>query len=209
MLKRLLASLIFLALVPQAYAEEAPEFYVLAMSWSPAYCAERGRSADPTQCGVRQPFRFIVHGLWPQGSEGSLHFCEREDARLSQSLEDEMLDIMPSLALIQHQWRKHGVCSGKSAEDYFALTRRAFERVSVPSAFEEMMIPFRARPEAIERTFIEANPGLERDMIAVSCQRDTFREVRICMDADLNFVRCPEVDQAGCRGRNIGVLAPR
>ena len=51
-------------------------------------------------------------------------------------------------------------------------------------------------PIEIERAFAEANPGLRPEMMAVSCGRRVFQEIRICLDRDLrNFRQCPEVDR--------------
>ena len=54
------------------------DFYVLALSWSPSYCAAvREKTPDrlpQPQCGER-PFSFVVHGLWPQYERGFPSFC--------------------------------------------------------------------------------------------------------------------------------------
>ena len=205
----LAALLLVAALLP--LSEEArgeADFYVLALSWSPAFCALKGYDAPREQCDVREPFRFIVHGLWPQDDEKRLANCPNPQGRLSERIEDSMRDIMPSAGLIQHQWRKHGTCSGLDQQGYFALTRKAYEKIKIPQSFESMAVAFRARPEAIERAFIDANPGLQANQIAIICESATFREVRICLDGDLNFKSCPAIDRNGCQGRPIGVIAP-
>ncbi|MBV6657046.1 MAG: hypothetical protein KI785_04680 [Devosiaceae bacterium] len=52
------------------------DFYVLALSWSPAFCASPdGRDAD-RQCGPGADFGFITHGLWPQFEDGWPSFCQ-------------------------------------------------------------------------------------------------------------------------------------
>jgi ribonuclease T2 len=58
-------------------------------------------------------------------------------------------------------------------------------------------------PEAVERAFVAANPGLAPDMVAVTCDRTRLREVRICMDKDLRFRACAEVDRQACRRQEI------
>jgi ribonuclease T2 len=37
----------------------------------------------------------------------------------------DYLDLLPSMGLIGHQWRKHGSCSGLTQRDYFDVTRAA------------------------------------------------------------------------------------
>lgn len=199
---------LWLALVAPLQAEE-PDHYVLALSWSPAYCHLRGEDAAPRQCLAGEPYRFIVHGLWPQGPGGThLNFCSAKQA-LPLQVEEAMLDIMPSRELVRHQWRKHGSCSGLAPQAYFDLTRRAFARVQVPRAFAEMVMPFRAGPQAIEQAFIAVNPDLAPDMLAVTCEEGLMREVRICLDSELGFRACPALDRSGCSARRLGVLAPR
>src|SRR5262245_819748 len=48
------------------------DYYLLALSWSPTYCAERRGTAYDQQCDVRQgrPYAFVLHGLWPQNERG-------------------------------------------------------------------------------------------------------------------------------------------
>ena len=41
------------------------DFYVLSLSWSPTFCADKG-DGNRGQCGIEKDFRFIVHGLWPR-----------------------------------------------------------------------------------------------------------------------------------------------
>ena len=46
------------------------DFYVLALSWSPSYCASFGDRANRQQCEADDPLGFVVHGLWPQFTTG-------------------------------------------------------------------------------------------------------------------------------------------
>ncbi len=50
----------------------------------------------------------------------------------------EMADIMGNSGLAWHQWKKHGTCSGLSARDYFALSRRAYAAVNRPEIFRKL-----------------------------------------------------------------------
>ena len=94
------------------------DFYVLALSWSPSYCAasaERAPNRAPDQqCGGR-PFAFVVHGLWPQYDKGFPSFCQVPAPRLFRGIVEANLDLMPSPRLIFHDWDRHGTCSGLGA----------------------------------------------------------------------------------------------
>ena len=180
------------------------DFYVLSLSWSPTWCAGNDAGGRTQQCRRGEDNGFIAHGLWPQNERGYPEFCPtRQPDRVPESLGRTVLDIIPSMGLIGHQWRKHGSCSGLGQKDYFAVTRAAFERVDIPAALTPQRGGSRLSPDAVEAAFIAANPGLDRKGIAVTCEGGRLEEVRICMTADLSFRTCPAVDRAGCRAKSI------
>ena len=185
------------------------DFYVLALTWSPAYCLAAGDRANPQQCAEDRDLGFIVHGLWPQFESGYPEFCaSREPDRVPTALGRRFLDIVPTMGLIGHQWRKHGTCSGLSQKDYLATLRAARSRVAIPDDFALEKLPAEIDAFAAENAFISANPGMQRDGIAISCERGMLREVRICMTPSLEFRSCGEVDRAGCTIRNLDVPEP-
>jgi ribonuclease T2 len=183
------------------------DFYVLALSWSPTYCAEAGERADRTQCGGPRPFAFVLHGLWPQHERGFPRACATTERGPSRRLVESMLDVMPSPSLVRHQWRAHGTCSGLDAATYFQRARAARQLVATPPAYQALDRDLMISPDEVERAFMAANPGLEPGMIAVDCQRRRLREVRICLSKTLAFRPCPEVDRRACRSDRV-VLPP-
>ncbi len=207
-----LFALILAGLLPLPAQADQPgkfDFYVLSLSWSPTYCSQEGRkNANPHQCDVREPFRFVVHGLWPQYERGFPESCPGRPERIDRRIAREMEDIMPSHSLVFHEWRKHGTCSGLDPEDYFALTRRAFEKITIPGAFARLDKRGKAAPATVEKAFRLANPGLDEDEMAVTCVRGELEEVRVCLTKDLQFRSCPSVDRAGCRAPSLSVPAP-
>lgn len=182
------------------------DFYVLALSWSPSYCAAEGRDADRRQCGPQGPKGFVVHGLWPQFERGYPASCPTgEPLEVPRQLLSSVLDIVPSAGLAAHEWRKHGTCSGLGQADYFKVTREAWKRVRIPPALGGGQ----ANPAELENAFIRANRGLTRDAIAVTCDRQYLREVQICLTKSLDFRPCPEVDRSGCRKPRAAMPAKR
>ncbi|CUA92165.1 ribonuclease T2 family protein [Pannonibacter indicus] len=208
----LLPVLLLLPITADAQDSNRPgafDFYVLALSWSPAYCELNRRRADPQQCGDGKNYRFIVHGLWPQRERGWPDYCPLpRDLPPSAGDIRSMLDIMPSQGLIQHQWRKHGTCSGLPPSDYFSKTRQAFEKIRIPETFTRMTRRGRISPEGAEAAFAAVNPGLTREGMAVSCNRGILTELRICLTKDLEFRACPSVDRSGCRASSLDVPPP-
>lgn len=185
------------------------DFLVLALSWSPSYCASEGEHANAQQCDASRSHGFVVHGLWPQFERGYPSDCPTDrPLGVPRSLSDSMLDIMPSTGLIRHEWKKHGTCSGLSQKDYFKLTRMAFGTVAIPGAFRAARDIRSVDPDSVEDAFKTANPGMSGNAIAVTCDRRYLRDVRICMTRDLaGFVSCPEVDDDGCE-RKTAVMPP-
>ncbi len=177
------------------------DFYVLALSWSPTFCEAAGERGTPpqNQCGVR-PFSFVVHGLWPQYEKGFPEFCQVPAPRLNRDLMQSMLDLMPAPGLIYNEWDKHGTCSGLGPRGYFDAVRKARAIVKIPEPYLDLKDPLAVSPDALEDAFVKANPGLSRDAIAVTCDNRRLREVRICLDRDLRFRSCHEIDTRGvCR----------
>jgi ribonuclease T2 len=184
------------------------DFYVLSLSWSPSFCLTEAGRQERLQCGPARRHGFIVHGLWPQFERGWPEFCvSDEPAEPPRSLVESLVDIMPSPVLIAHQWRKHGSCAGLDQESYFATLRRARDRVSIPEALERSDRRLYASARTIEEAFIAANPGLSAAGIAISCEDDRLKEVRICLTRQLDFRRCHEVDRRGCTDPRLAVPA--
>jgi ribonuclease T2 len=201
----LFAALLVSACPRLAVAQGVPgdfDFYVLALSWSPSFCAIDGGGQ---QCsGGRHGF--VVHGLWPQYERGYPEYCASTmDDWVSSELVDSLRDIMPGGGLVGSQWRKHGLCSGLEQSNYFDLARQAYEKVTIPQAFLASGSARSVPPSSVETAFIDANPGLVSQGIAVTCKHNALSEVRICLTRNLQFRECPEVDQDGCRASRINV----
>lgn len=184
------------------------DFYVLSLSWSPSWCLENDPSGRSMQCDPDNNHGFIVHGLWPQNERGYPEFCRtRESDRVPEALGRTLFDIMPSMGLIGHQWRKHGSCSGLSQRDYFAVLRTARERFVIPPALQSVASDQKTNAAQIETALTSANPGLRADALAVICSSGRVDEVRICFNKDLSFRACGEIDRGGCKAKNLNLPA--
>ncbi|MBW9087834.1 ribonuclease [Rhizobium wenxiniae] len=186
------------------------DFYVLSLSWSPTFCATNKGGRNDQQCGLDKQYRFIVHGLWPQHEKGYPDFCRTsEPERVPRGLGETMFDIMPSMGLVGHQWRKHGSCSGLGQKAYFEKVRAAFERVEIPADLSSGNRPLTFSADEIEQKFLGANPGMSRKGIAASCEGRQLEEIRICLSKDLQFRDCAEVDRRGCTISQINLPPAR
>lgn len=171
------------------------DYYALVLSWSPTYCASLRRDSYDPQCHRRdgRRYAFVLHGLWPQHERGWPENCPtRQRPFVPQPLIDSMLDIMPSSRLVIHEYRKHGTCSGLTPEGYYGLSRRLYSSVKIPQRFVMPNDDFTISPDAVVRAFVDANPALKSDMMAVSCggPGNRLREVRICFSRDGVPTRC-------------------
>lgn len=186
------------------------DFYVLALSWSPTFCATGGEERSPQQCRDGAGLGFVVHGLWPQYVSGYPSDCAFGTRNPSRLALDSARGVYPDEGLARYEWRKHGTCSGLPPSAYFDAVRAARDKVAIPASLTSADPGDRFTARDIERAFVDANRGLRPDMISLSCRRDMLEEVRICIGKDLrSFVTCPQVDRAGCRSRQISLPPPR
>lgn len=166
------------------------DYYVLALSWSPNWCALTGDARGSPQCAPGRDHGWILHGLWPQYAAGWPQSCQTGEAPPSRRMTAEMADIMGTPGLAWHQWNKHGTCSGLSAQGYFALSRAAYGQVNRPEMLRKLTRPVRLPARLIEEAFLQANPALEAEGLTVTCKDGHIEEVRICLSKALAPVRC-------------------
>lgn len=176
------------------------DYYVLSLSWSPTWCGGKVGHTDGEQCGGPRRYGFVVHGLWPQYSRGGYPAQCVATPPVPAQVVDDMLPLMPSRKLIQHQWSRHGTCDGAAPAEYFDRTRQAYERLRIPKPFQAPDLPQSMPVEQVEKLFVAANPGLDRKGMAVVCRGHQAAEVRLCLDRDLNFRACGRDVRPRCKG---------
>lgn len=208
----LLAALATLIAAPVlAEGEQAGDFdyYVMALSWSPNWCALEGAGRFAPECDDGAGLGFTLHGLWPQYESGWPSYCRTTARDPSRSDSAAMEDVMGSAGLAWYQWKKHGRCSGLAAADYYATARRAFAAITQPPVFGQMDRRLQLPAEVVEAAFLESNPGLSRDQITITCADGHIQEARICLTKDLQPRRCgPDVIR-DCRMRDAVMEPPR
>jgi ribonuclease T2 len=173
------------------------DYYLASLSWSPTYC--ESNPDDREQCG-RRGYGFILHGLWPQYEQGGGPQNCAGDERPGHQTIARTLAIMPSRRLIEHEWRSHGRCSGLAPDAYFELADRAYAAIRIPPSMSTAAKPRSMTAEQLRAEFVEANPGMQINMLAVNCDGDKLDEVRICLDETLQMRSC---------GRNVRMRCPR
>ena len=179
------------------------KYYVLSLSWSPEFCRSHLGNKEP-QC--KQHREFIVHGLWPECGTGNPQSCEN-GGPVDAIDKEKIYAYMPSDFLIQHEWDKHGTCSGLTRSAYFDLTGNLFGKLKFPR------LSGAPKADKIEALFMENNPGLDADEIYLSCTENgpkksssTLDEVRICFAKDTHeFTRCEDARDTCRKLRKVTV----
>lgn len=189
------------AVFPFWAAAEDFDYYVVALSWSPNWCALEGEARGAQQCAPDQDHGWILHGLWPQFEQGYPEFCQTAARPPSRQMTQAMADIMGSSGLAWYQWRKHGSCAGLEARDYYALSRAAYASVTRPPILRALTEEVRIAPAVIEQSFLEANPNLTADQITVTCRAGHIQEVRICVQKDLSPRTCAADTRRDCTAK--------
>ena len=166
------------------------DYYVLALSWSPTWCALEGDARGSPQCDAEYDFGWVLHGLWPQYEDGWPSYCPTRERNPSRTRTRQESDLFGSSGSAWHQWNKHGRCSGLSADEYYALSREAYGRVTRPGLFRKLEDPVRLPAAVVEQAFLEENPELRADQITITCKSGRIQEARICLTRDLELRRC-------------------
>jgi len=164
------------------------DFYVYSMSYQPEFCRENDDKFD----GCRAPEddwkgQLTIHGLWPSRNDGTWpSACSDEKLDLSIVMSDGLSQNWPNIkalspdaaghtAFWDHEWSKHGTCSGLSQQDYFNTALDLL--LSTPSIVKESYGSLAKREE------LEADPYLGGDMSMFVCkQGDFLSEVRVCYE---------------------------
>lgn len=165
----------------QNHKAGAFDYYVLALSWSPSWCALEGDARDSDQCDARHDHGWILHGLWPQYENGYPQFCQTAKSPPSRSMTRDMADIMGTPGLAWHQWKKHGTCTDLEARRYYEASRAAYKQINRPDILRRLTKEISVAPKVIEQAFLEANPGLMADQITITCKQGHIQEARICL----------------------------
>jgi ribonuclease T2 len=214
-LSRVFVTLVLALVLATGAAARAPQqnragvfdYFVLALSWSPSFCASDAGQRDDTQCAPGRSFAFVVHGLWPQYKQGWPENCATDEAWVTQDNIDAMMGVMPSKKLIIHEWKKHGACAGVSQSDYFRAIRLLFEKVKIPARYLSPTADVVTTPAQLVTDFVKTNKGLSLDMLSVQCgnaqDRARLSELRVCLDKRGNFAACGENELRSCRAKTL------
>ncbi|MCH8467791.1 MAG: ribonuclease T [Roseinatronobacter sp.] len=194
---------------PEAAATDG--YLVLAVSWTPSWCASEGDDRKAARCAPGAGAGWLVHGLWPQHDSGGWpEFCPTDHPTPTSANLRAMEDIMGASGLAAHQWRKHGSCTNLAPAQYFEQTRRAFAALDFPPSLRAEGRAQRIRPDDLMAEFRAANPGIGPDMAVLTCRAGQAQELRLCLRHDLTPRRCDDALLArACRAGQVELPALR
>jgi ribonuclease T2 len=174
------------------------DYYLLTLSWSPEYCHSH---PTDTECSGAKHYGFVVHGLWPEFQNGGgPENCSNAPGLANPAT---MLDIMPDLGLIQHEWTTHGTCSGLSATDYFNLIRKAFTSLRIPAQFAAPTTQLVMSPLQVKQSFEQLNANWKDVDIMINCTGNYLQELEFCLTKNLGAMACSA--PRDCNARTIRI----
>ncbi|HZD33149.1 MAG TPA: ribonuclease T2 [Candidatus Angelobacter sp.] len=166
------------------------DYYLLTLSWAPEFCATNAAGRSSAECATNKHMGLVVHGLWPQYDNGKWPQDCASSPPVASSTVDHMMPIMPGSSLIQHEWAKHGTCSGLAVNDYFGAIEKLYTGLTVPDSFKKPAGASQTNPGDIEAAFASAN-NAPKEAFRVSCPQNEFSAVEVCLSKDLKYMACP------------------
>jgi len=186
------------------------DFYVYQQSWSAQYC--KGSSYP----GCKNPIptmktNLTIHGMWPNyASEQSGHWwpqCCQSSAGQSltnavyQALKNQLWECWPNEedpqptkvtdSLWDHEWNKHGTCSGLAQKDYFNSGISVDFTLGTPSLITDN-VGGSVSVSQLESVYNGSPcPRGGACKVVVGCTDGELSDITTCWDKDLNQMVCP------------------
>ena len=203
-------------------------FYVLALSWEPAFCeATKGKAECKSQTtSSYEATHFSLHGLWPQPRNNAFCGVDAATAALDDQHQWEQLPepqltaatkaaldkAMPGTqsVLQRHEYIKHGTCyPAGNAEQYFKDAVRLANEVN-GSAVQKFMaanIGKMIQMSDLRTKFDEAFGAGAGDRVRVSCDKaGRFSELTIGLKGDIpsgkslaELIAASDTTDTGCQ----------
>lgn len=210
----------------EAVQRQSDGGYLLALSWSPQYCAtvrDPASAQNKDQC-VAAPvgglfdrlwspkpqeqanFGWVLHGLWPQSVKGANPQWCRPVRIIPKDILRQNFCVSPSVHLMQYQWAKHGSCMSTTPQAYFAAGHRLYRAMRFPDM--TLMARSPQNSGSIRRAFARQNAGTTHAMYSVHIDRQGWlREVRLCLNKAMRPTPCP-LGQQGLTGNRRIMVRP-
>ncbi|PQJ67087.1 ribonuclease T2 family protein [Photobacterium angustum] len=191
--------------------------YVLALTWQPGFCEHFSYKGTKPECnaindGKLKITNLTLHGLWPnKASCGTTYgYCDRY-ARLdlSRNTINQIAPWMPNFyyqtKFGEYEWKKHGTCQTRNANDYFITATKLVEKVDASpiGLFIKDNIGRNVSVSSFKKKLVSSFGSNAVDRISLSCTQGKYlNEVRLNLGKDIDLSK-PIVDllNAGPKGR--------
>ena len=165
--------------------------YTLAVIWAPEYC--HGHADDPSariECGGGNSFGWTLHGLWPDGVGPEWpQYCKAATLLPPATLRRNLC-ATPSAQLLQHEWAKHGTCTGLAPDAYFAKSTGMYARLRWPD-MARLSHERQSTAGSLAQAIAAANPGIRAEAIRVTADRQGWLDqIWFCLDRQMAYTRC-------------------
>ena len=183
------------------------DYYLLSLSWAPSYCASHP-SDSSSECKAGNHTAFVLHGLWPSSNNNPMQPLSCAPARpVASDIVQHMLEYFPDKGLIQHEWAKHGTCSGLTSAQYFGKVEQAFKAVQVPDRYKKLNHSQQISEHDVEQDFAQAN-NAPAEAFRLSCHAEQLVALEACLDKDLHYQECP-ANTRKCRSSQVKLAPPK
>ena len=211
-----LLSLLFVTpmlLLAQAHAQNKGEpgkfdFYLMNVAAPADFCHVPG--AGPA---CMPPRSFVLHGLWTQNNDGTYPVnCSTEHGPVSY---EPLLDLTPDLPLLQHEWEKHGTCTGIGPARFFTMERSAYATLYLPRQIQTPARSSRFDTAALLAELYHVNTSFPAGSILLSCREGKLTAVEACFSKELKPVACTNLPSCTDRavllepGSQVGTSSER
>lgn len=199
-----LVSISFMATITSTTGQDhiPATIYVYAYSWTPGFCDKQ------TYPGCLAPesyweTNFTIHGLWPQYMDnGYPDFCTTEpfDNSIPQQIgEDTMIQYWPDVkyspssssynSFWEHEWTRHGTCSGLTQLQYFNTALQLTNRIPTPQSLYDSI------GGTMSADLLRENMG-GVNYVALQCSNQVLNGAYTCWNQTNNEptvqTRCPQ-----------------
>ena len=128
------------------------DYYVFAQAWYPIFC-EGGPKGECEKISDYMKNNMSPHGLWPNlnGTDNKASYsmscikspgcitknaCNLDIENINQDTLSQIRELMPS-GLLNHEWHKHGTCTGLTQEEYLKATLEAQKLYKTPEVIKD------------------------------------------------------------------------
>ena len=212
--------LVVLALIttPAAAQPRNPgafDYYLLSLSVAPSFCTfepekSECRSITPAQY---QATPLTIHGLWPNlahtGSRRQPQYCDPSAFSVSPEVRSQLARLMPAgPGLANYEWRKHGTCSGLTADQYFGTEAHLAQQANTTIGAAMLAQGDTIRIADLLQAIAARDPALATAVI-VDCRTPRgggpalVAEIRVTLSKDFQPIPAASVgmgQNSGCPG---------